>query len=123
MNFKKLFSFRNPNKVQVEDKHDYVSSFDLRSCFAGKKVISIGNGFEVEDEPDNSVKTGTVTNFSEMHGKLFPIVDFGTGEEFLCMSAIVLWTQELEDILSKLTAEERYRFCMAFANRFSSFQR
>ena len=56
MNFKKLFSFRNPNKVQVEDKHDYVSSFDLRSCFAGKKVISIGNGFEVEDEPDNSVK-------------------------------------------------------------------
>ena len=84
-----------------------------KEYWLGKRVISMTNGFET-DPTDQCISIGTVTGFFRQ----LPIVKMeSSGEEFTCFSTILGYSDDLYNILLKLTASERYSLVMAIVNR------
>jgi len=84
-----------------------------KEYWLGKKVISLSNGFETNPD-DPCICIGTVIG----HFKQLPIVLMDNdNQEYTCFSTILEYTDELYNILLKLTAPERYKLIMEIVNR------
>jgi len=92
----------------------------LKEHWIGKKVISVSNSFEANPD-DNSLRVGIVTDLIPVSKSmiLIPKVKFD-GEEVLCFSVVMDYSDELLTALNKLGARERWTILQSFALRFSS---
>lgn len=90
----------------------------LKRWWAGKKVISITNGYQT-DPSDKSLSVGIVEDVIPVSMSNTPtlVVNFN-GESKLCLSTIIEYTDSLWNTLNAIPAKDRYELIMAFVNRF-----
>lgn len=70
----------------------------------------IGEKFFVRDNHEDPIKIGVLAGYDQHHsGSSLPIMNID-GEEFLCFSALMPYSEELEKVLTGMKSQEQWNF-------------
>jgi len=105
-------------QYDVSSKHNQLQR--LKKLWVAKRIISISNGFEV-DQSDASLHIGTVVDVisittSEVAVAIVKYDDESTEE--ISFATIIEYSDSLWDALQKLTAKERWEIAQSIVYRF-----